>query len=231
MPERMNEMNDLATMSATVTSMTLKEITDMLDVRHNNAMRTVESLAKDPAFGLVTKIECPIISGKGKTEYIKTYQLDKRQSISVAAHLNVALLMRIIDRWQELETKQAVIGNDHYAAKLINLGLLPGIVDWWEELVDRGYLYDESPYFRMTDNKPSLSQLRLSFRVWYSNKFSTGWGYIWSDDEFRMSLLRLSGMFSAPSVCEALKRGDKMYLLHKLPELKSKVKQVPLLGR
>jgi hypothetical protein len=83
----------------------------------------------------------------------------------------------------------------------------------------------------MTDNKPSLSQLRLSFSVWYSNKFSTGDGCIWSDDEFRMSLLRLSGMFSAPSVCEALKRGDKMYLLHKLPELKRQVKQVPLLGR
>jgi phage regulator Rha-like protein len=115
MPERMNEMNDLATMPATVTSMTLKEITDMLDVRHNNAMRTVAEMAEDPAFGGVTQIEYR--TSEGNT--YQTYQLDKRQSIAVAAHLNVSLLMRIIDRWQELEAKQAVIGNDHYAAKLL----------------------------------------------------------------------------------------------------------------
>ena len=34
---------------------------------------------------------------------METYQLDKRQSIAVASRLNTALLMRIIDRWQELE--------------------------------------------------------------------------------------------------------------------------------
>jgi hypothetical protein len=227
MPERMNEMNDLATMSATVISMTLKEITDMFDVRHNNAMRIVASLGKDPAFGGVTKID--LSTSEGHT--YQTYQLNKLQSIVVAVHLNVALLMRIVDRWQELETKQAMIGNDHYAAKLINLGLLPGIIDWWEELVDRGCLYEGSPSFRMTDNKPSLSRLRLSFSDWYSKKYSTGVGYIWSDDEFRRSLLRVSGMFSATSVCDSLKRGDKMYLLHKLPEFKGKVKKVPLIGR
>ena len=33
--------------------------------------------------------------------------LDKRQSVAVAAKLNTALLMRVIDRWQELESKQA----------------------------------------------------------------------------------------------------------------------------
>jgi hypothetical protein len=235
MPERMNEMNDLATMSATVTSMTLKEITDMLDVRHNNAMRTVAEMAKYPAFGLATQIEYPIISGKGKAEYIKTYQLDKRQSIAVAAHLNVALLMRIVDRWHELETKQAVIGNDHYAAHLITLGVLPGMVEWWEELVDRGYVYKQSPDYLMTQYKPSLNELQCSFASWCGERglyFRAGeFHSLWLLESFKRSLMAVSGRYSVKSVVDELKRGDKMYLLHKLPELKSKVKQVTLLGR
>ena len=38
-------------------TMTLKEITDLLEVRHNNAMRTVAEMAQDPDFGSVTQIE------------------------------------------------------------------------------------------------------------------------------------------------------------------------------
>ena len=87
-------------------TMTLKEITDLLEVRHNNAMRTVAEMAQDPDFGLVTQIEYPIISGKGRKQYIDTYQLNKRQSIAAAARLNTALLMRIIDRWLELESAE-----------------------------------------------------------------------------------------------------------------------------
>ena len=96
-------MNDLA-LNATCTTavtMTLKEITDLLDVRHNDAMKTVEAICQNPEFGLATKIPYPIISGKGREQFIETYQLNKRQSIAVAANLNTALLMRIIDRWQE----------------------------------------------------------------------------------------------------------------------------------
>ena len=85
-------------------SMTLKEITDLLEVRHNNAMRVVEKMTEYQAFGLATQIEQPIISGKGKKELITTYQLDKRQSMAVAAKLSTKFLMRVIDRWLELES-------------------------------------------------------------------------------------------------------------------------------
>lgn len=46
----------LASQSAEMT-MTLKEIIDILGVRHNNAMRTVEIMAQDTYFGLPTQIE------------------------------------------------------------------------------------------------------------------------------------------------------------------------------
>ena len=86
-------------------TMALKEITDLLDVRHNDAMATVEAMTQNPEFGLATKMPYPILSGKGREQFIETYQLNKRQSIAVASRLNTALLMCIIDRWQELENQ------------------------------------------------------------------------------------------------------------------------------
>ena len=94
-------MKNLAIANAAMT-MTLKEITDLLNVEHNKAMNKVEKMAEDPEFGTVAKTST-VYNDKGQT--IQTYQLDKRQSIAVASRLNTALLMRIIDRWQELENQ------------------------------------------------------------------------------------------------------------------------------
>ena len=94
-------MKNLVIANATLT-MTLKEITDLLNVEHNKAMNKVEKMAEDPEFGTVAKTST-VYNDKGQT--IQTYQLDKRQSIAVASRLNTALLMRIIDRWQELENQ------------------------------------------------------------------------------------------------------------------------------
>jgi len=95
-------MNNL--MNQNATTMTLKEITDLLEVEHNKAMHKVEKMAKDPEFGTVAKTDI-VYNDKGQT--IETYQLNKRQSIAAAARLNTALLMRIIDRWLELESAEA----------------------------------------------------------------------------------------------------------------------------
>jgi len=92
-------------LSVLETKMTLKEITDLLEVRHNDAMNIVEKMATGPEFGLLRKIRTKQKTGFGEKE-IDTYALDKRQSIAVSARLNTALLMRIIDRWQILEEKE-----------------------------------------------------------------------------------------------------------------------------
>ena len=88
---------------STVTHITLKEITDLLEVRHDKSMLKVEEMAKEPEFGSMSVLDIQYSSGKGRVDTIQTYQLNKRQSIAVAAKLNTSLLMRIIDRWQELE--------------------------------------------------------------------------------------------------------------------------------
>ncbi|CAB4132025.1 Bacteriophage regulatory protein, Rha family [uncultured Caudovirales phage] len=109
----MNEVqiiNDLQTM-------TLKEITDLLCVRHNDAMRIVEKMIENHEFGTATKISYQLAKGNGATQTIETYSLNKRQSIAVSARLNTSLLMRIIDRWQELENKPLTIVD--YARALV----------------------------------------------------------------------------------------------------------------
>lgn len=84
--------------------MTLKEITDLLEVRHDNAMNVVAKMLENQDFGTAPKIKEQYAKGNGAIGETETYQLNKRQSIAVAAKLNTSLLMRIIDRWQELES-------------------------------------------------------------------------------------------------------------------------------
>ncbi|UJS23520.1 hypothetical protein [Thiothrix winogradskyi] len=93
----------LTTTGGNAQTMTLKEITDLLDVRHDKAMLKVAAMAESPDFGTVSILDI-VYNDKGQTT--KTYQLNKRQSIAVSARLNTSLLMRIVDRWQELEEQQ-----------------------------------------------------------------------------------------------------------------------------
>ncbi|RLA42620.1 MAG: hypothetical protein DRR06_14030, partial [Gammaproteobacteria bacterium] len=86
-------------------TMALKEITDLLDVRHNDAMVVVEKLSSTAQFGRTTKFSYPTPSALQPNAEITTYLLTKRQSIAVSARLNTELLLRIIDRWQQLEAQ------------------------------------------------------------------------------------------------------------------------------
>ena len=80
---------------------TLKEITDLISVEHNKAMKQVEKLSEEPSFGTVEKI-ATVYNDKNQT--IKTYLLSKKQAIARGAKLNNSLLMKVIDRLEELET-------------------------------------------------------------------------------------------------------------------------------
>ena len=62
-------------------TMTLKEITDLLEVRHDLAMKKVKKLSKELTFGTMLEIN---IAYNNSGQTIKTYCLDERQSL--AAH-------------------------------------------------------------------------------------------------------------------------------------------------
>lgn len=92
--------------------MSLKEITDLLNTRHNDAIKVVTKMLNNADFGVVTASSYRTTQGN---EY-KTYLLDKRQSLAVAAKLNTSLLMKIIDRWQELEQSNPVVPTTYIEA-------------------------------------------------------------------------------------------------------------------
>lgn len=99
-------MNNLATNNQNINTgvITLKEITDLINVEHNKAMKVVEKLAQEPNFGTVEKI-ATVYNSKGQT--IQTYILNKKQAIAVGAKLNNSLLMRVVDRLEELEANKS----------------------------------------------------------------------------------------------------------------------------
>lgn len=101
-------MNDLMLNqnSANVGVITLKEITDLITVEHNKAMKVVEKLTLESSFGQLEKFATCITVGNGAVREIETYLLTKKQAIAVGAKLNNKLLMKVIDRLEELEVKK-----------------------------------------------------------------------------------------------------------------------------
>jgi|GEM_PF-2559355 len=83
---------------------TLKEITDLIGVRHNDAMRKVEELANEEGFGVLRKTR--ITPGELGGRPFDTYQFTKKQAIAVGARLNNTMLMKVINRLEELESQK-----------------------------------------------------------------------------------------------------------------------------
>ena len=81
---------------------TLKEITDLISARHNDSMSKVEKLALEPSFGTLRKTRI-VYNEQGQE--VDTYLLTKKQAIAVGAKLNNSLLMKVIDRLEELESQ------------------------------------------------------------------------------------------------------------------------------
>jgi hypothetical protein len=194
---KMNDLSLNATCTTAVT-MTLKEITDLLDVRHNDAVSVVERMSADSGFGTCTKISYMLTIGNNAKRAMETYQLNKRQSIAVAANLNTALLMRIIDRWQELESRQT-LDAERIASDMIARGMLPGMIGWWQEQLNGGYHGENN--WNITP-KSSVSELQYSFRNYcqrhdlYGIPTGRGYGYFFSTNQFKISLKEVSGVWS-----------------------------------
>lgn len=86
----------LMNMTSTMT-MTLKEITDLLEVRHNDAMKKVDKMAESPDFGTVSVVDIQYSSGKGRIDTTKTYQLTLAQSMAVFSRLSKTGSVRLFE--------------------------------------------------------------------------------------------------------------------------------------
>lgn len=80
---------------------TLKEITDILEVRHDKAKLKVDELIKEPDFGEVSKMDTFNLNNVK----VQTYLLTKKQAIIVGAKLNNSLLIKLVNKLEEIESK------------------------------------------------------------------------------------------------------------------------------
>ncbi len=90
--------------------MTLKEITDLIGTRHDKAIKKIEKLSQEPSFGGVSILDIPTFNPDGSVnKYIETLVLNKKQAIAAAARLDNSMLMKVVDRLEELEEERVSV--------------------------------------------------------------------------------------------------------------------------
>lgn len=92
--------------SSSTMRMTSVEIADMVEKRHDNVKRTIESLAEQDVISFPQVEEKPT-AGRPLQFYVFEGEQGKRDSIVVVAQLSPQFTARLVDRWQELESKEA----------------------------------------------------------------------------------------------------------------------------
>lgn len=83
-------------------TMTSREIADLVEKRHDNVKRTIESLADKSLIQPQDEDE-QNTDALGRKRTMSVYHLQKRDSYVVVAQLSPEFTARLVDRWQELE--------------------------------------------------------------------------------------------------------------------------------
>lgn len=100
----MNIMHITGSAPATMSS---REIADLVDARHDSVRRTIDRLAERAVIQLPPLVEVKNHLGQTVSEYVFCGEHGKRDSIVVVAQLCPEFTARLVDRWQELEARQA----------------------------------------------------------------------------------------------------------------------------
>lgn len=95
-------------------TMSSREIADLVEKRHDNVIRTIESLI---AKGVIQSPQTEEIKNASGKAY-EVYSVSKRDSYVIVAQLSPEFTARLVDRWQELESKTAVAIPKTYAEAL-----------------------------------------------------------------------------------------------------------------
>lgn len=97
-------MNDLTNITTNgPVTMSSREIADLVEKRHDNVKRTIETLVERGVIQL-PQIE-DVKNHLGQT--VQEYRIGKRDSYVIVAQLSPEFTARLVDRWQELEAGPA----------------------------------------------------------------------------------------------------------------------------
>lgn len=97
-------MNIVTINDGQAATMTSSEISEMVDSRHDSVKRTIETLAKKGVIAFPQSVE-KATAGRPAMEYVFAGRQGKRDSLIVVAQLCPEFTAKIVDRWQELESK------------------------------------------------------------------------------------------------------------------------------
>lgn len=105
--------------TSTKMTMTSREIAELVEKRHDNIKRTIETLANSNVISY-PQIEDGAKSANGTIEkvYVFTGEQGKLDSITVVAQLSPQFTAALVKRWHELETRQPAISSDPLIASL-----------------------------------------------------------------------------------------------------------------
>lgn len=103
-------MSALVPMPNDMASISSKDLSLLTNKRHDSVKRTIETLADSGVIQLPQSVISEEINGLGLKQKTKLYlftQFNKRDSYIIVAQLSPEFTARLVDRWQELEAKQA----------------------------------------------------------------------------------------------------------------------------
>lgn len=99
----MNQLNNLVnTGEPTMSSL---EISELVESRHDKVKQSIERLARRGVIKLPPMGEVK----NHLNQTVSVYQINKRDSYVIVAQLSPEFTARLVDRWQELESKQSLI--------------------------------------------------------------------------------------------------------------------------
>lgn len=83
-------------------TMSSREIAELTGTRHDSVKRTMQSLAEKQIITFSQSVE------KGEGRPVELFHVDKRNSLVVVARVSPEFTAAVVDRWQELESQQAI---------------------------------------------------------------------------------------------------------------------------
>lgn len=98
----MNQLNNLVNTGEPM--MSSLEISELVESRHDKVKQSIERLAKR---GVIKLPNGEVKNHLNQT--VSVYQINKRDSYVIVAQLSPEFTARLVDRWQELESKQSLI--------------------------------------------------------------------------------------------------------------------------
>jgi phage regulator Rha-like protein len=93
--------------NTTTLTMSSREIAELVELRHDNVKRTINTLVER---GVIVRPQIedePSTDSLGRTRVTSVYLVGQRDSYVIVAQLSPEFTARLVDRWQELEAQAA----------------------------------------------------------------------------------------------------------------------------